>query len=227
MPILQVLFSFEGRINRSQFWLGTVLALCASLAAGRWLLSPLLATQIEVWRIELRYGQPGLNLPLALILTSLASLAWVHAAVIVKRCRDRGKSDGWAFLALVPIIGFVWLVIDLGCLPGRRLESDLPGVTKDFTPEARRTPQPTLHSLPPIAFRNSETLRLVAALRALGNEINFSGTETFHVTVRFRAGTSRTFDSFEAFMEYARGIRANQESNQGRAEVGRSESELI
>src|SRR5690349_628715 len=117
MPILQVLFSFEGRIGRSQFWQGIVIALSVSFAMGRLLLTPLLATQIDMWRIEMRYGQPGLNLPLALLLACLASLAWVHAAIIVKRCRDRGKADSWAFLALVPIIGTVWAAVELGGFP--------------------------------------------------------------------------------------------------------------
>lgn len=37
-------------------------------------------------------------------------------AVYVKRCHDRNKSGWWCLLLLIPIVGLVWLIIDLGIL---------------------------------------------------------------------------------------------------------------
>ena len=36
----------------------------------------------------------------------------------IKRCHDRGKSGWWCLLLLVPFVGLVWAIIDLGILPG-------------------------------------------------------------------------------------------------------------
>ena len=36
----------------------------------------------------------------------------------IKRCHDRGKSGWWCLLLLVPFVGLIWAIIDLGILPG-------------------------------------------------------------------------------------------------------------
>ena len=43
---------------------------------------------------------------------------WVSFAVTVKRLHDRGRT-GWFFLiALIPVIGFIWLAVELMFLKG-------------------------------------------------------------------------------------------------------------
>ena len=64
-------------------------------------------------------GQPVLAVPF----TSLAIdvlLVWISFASIVRRLHDRDKSGWWAVLYLLPFIGWLWLVIECGFLPGRR-----------------------------------------------------------------------------------------------------------
>jgi uncharacterized membrane protein YhaH (DUF805 family) len=41
----------------------------------------------------------------------------VQCAIVVKRCHDRGKSGFWALLLFIPVIGFLWLLVDCGLLP--------------------------------------------------------------------------------------------------------------
>jgi uncharacterized membrane protein YhaH (DUF805 family) len=43
---------------------------------------------------------------------------WAFAAVTAKRLRDRGKSPIWFALALIPLIGPLWLLIEIGLLRG-------------------------------------------------------------------------------------------------------------
>ena len=45
-------------------------------------------------------------------------LLWPGLAVGVKRCHDRGKSGWWLLLLFIPLIGFIWWLIDLGMLEG-------------------------------------------------------------------------------------------------------------
>jgi len=50
---------------------------------------------------------------------SLLSL-WIGLAVYVKRCHDRGKSGWWLLLMLIPFVGIIWWLVDLGILEGQQ-----------------------------------------------------------------------------------------------------------
>ena len=86
-------FSFEGRINRQRFWLAAVALLAVNVIA------------VAVF--------PP-------VLTGLIQLALLYPsfAVSVKRCHDRSRSGWWSLLLLIPVVGFVWAVVDLGILQG-------------------------------------------------------------------------------------------------------------
>jgi uncharacterized membrane protein YhaH (DUF805 family) len=45
-------------------------------------------------------------------------LLWPSLAIQIKRFHDRDKSGWWVLLNLIPIIGPIWLFIELGFLPG-------------------------------------------------------------------------------------------------------------
>ena len=72
------------------------------------------------------------------LLWPIASLAlmWVSFASVVRRFHDRGRSGWWALLYFVPFIGWLWILIECGFLPGK------PGVTYTFNaaPAAVSTP---------------------------------------------------------------------------------------
>ena len=36
----------------------------------------------------------------------------------VKRWHDRGKSGWWVLIALIPLVGPIWAIIETGFLPG-------------------------------------------------------------------------------------------------------------
>lgn len=54
------------------------------------------------------------------ILAGLIVIAsiWPGLAVSIKRWHDRGKSGWWILIALVPLIGGLWALIETGFLPG-------------------------------------------------------------------------------------------------------------
>lgn len=43
---------------------------------------------------------------------------WAHLAVNVKRWHDRDKSGWWVLIELIPLIGSIWALVELGCLKG-------------------------------------------------------------------------------------------------------------
>ena len=95
MDFAYLFTSFEGRIERSDWWKGFV---------------GLLVLQFISW---LLFGDDGLLAFVASVLLLLAGLA-LH----LKRLHDRGKSWPWLLLLLIPVVGLIWAIIDLGLLEG-------------------------------------------------------------------------------------------------------------
>ena len=91
------LFRFRGRIPRSTFW-WTVLLLKAAFLV------------LFVFLDE--------TLGRASTLVLYPPFFWIAVAAAVKRMRDRGKSPAWLLVALVPVLGPLWLLVDLGLLRG-------------------------------------------------------------------------------------------------------------
>lgn len=93
--------SFQGRISRQPFWIGV---LC------------LIAVGVVIQLIIASLFAEGTGATLG----SLVSLALIYPslAVYAKRCHDRSKSAWWLLLLLIPLVGLIWLIVDLGILPG-------------------------------------------------------------------------------------------------------------
>jgi uncharacterized membrane protein YhaH (DUF805 family) len=103
MNILSLMFSFSGRIGRAQFWLGYGIQI-AMLVFGY---------------ICLLYGEQYQNiLALAASLLVFLPSIWVGLAIMAKRYHDRDKSAWWILICLIPIIGGIWQLVELGCLRG-------------------------------------------------------------------------------------------------------------
>lgn len=49
---------------------------------------------------------------------TLFVLVWVKLAVDVKRWHDRNKSAIWILFSLIPIIGQIWMIVELGFFSG-------------------------------------------------------------------------------------------------------------
>ena len=59
----------------------------------------------------------------------LLIVAWPMIVVQMKRWHDRSKSGWWMLTGAIPLLGFVWFVIECGCLPGT------PGLNKFGLPQ--------------------------------------------------------------------------------------------
>jgi uncharacterized membrane protein YhaH (DUF805 family) len=106
MNLTQVLFSFNGRIRRSTFWLyslGLGVVLGIVIAVGFMLGSNGGALSAVGW-----------------VLVGLAYIVaiWADLALQVKRWHDRDKSWVWIFIAFIPIVGAIWLLVEVGFLDG-------------------------------------------------------------------------------------------------------------
>ena len=97
--------SAQGRANRQQWWLRLVVPVFI-IAAMLALIDNALGTYD---------AQNGGGL-----LSGLFSLAALIPSIIVdiKRWHDRDKSGWWMLILFVPILGWIWFVIELGCLAG-------------------------------------------------------------------------------------------------------------
>ncbi len=99
MGMLQLMFSFHGRINRKIFWFATLV-----LAIG-FALADLMTESADDSTV-------GIGLIVMLI------LIWPSLAVQTKRWHDRDKSGWWNLICFVPLIGSFWVLIELGFLRG-------------------------------------------------------------------------------------------------------------
>lgn len=105
MDFKKFYFSPEGRINRQQFWL--------------WLILPLTAIEILLVAVDVMTGNYNQKLGIG-VLSGIFALASLIPAVIVyiKRFHDRDKSGWWVLIGFIPVIGAIWLLIELGFLQG-------------------------------------------------------------------------------------------------------------
>lgn len=103
-----LLTSFDGRINRAKFWAAIAVFIGAAIVAS--IIDALLGTYTLL-------ASGGLGLIGAIV--SLVSFFFA-LAVYAKRWHDRGKSGWWTLIGLVPIIGVIWMVVELGILEGSR-----------------------------------------------------------------------------------------------------------
>ena len=105
----RLFFSFRGRAGRRAYWQFAAVPSLAFMALT------------ALFDLPLRLGAFGFTVFGLLV-------CWVVLAVSVKRCHDRGRS-GWFMLAnLIPVVGSLWVLVELGFLPaakaGDRFETE-------------------------------------------------------------------------------------------------------
>jgi len=107
MSIGYVWFSFQGRINRSAFWLLYFLPVLGV---------SIFASVLDVVLGTMHQTAAG---PIGIIGTAVGLLLlWPMIAAGAKRLHDRDRSGWWQLLYLVPIFGALFLFIYLGFLKG-------------------------------------------------------------------------------------------------------------
>lgn len=107
-----LLFSFRGRVSRRTWWLWGVAAM---LGLGLY------------FTVLLRVA--GLSAEGSEIVVNLL-LLWPTLALSAKRWQDRNKSAWWVLLMLLPVVGWLWTLIENGLLrgtPGVNRFGDEPG----------------------------------------------------------------------------------------------------
>lgn len=87
--------NFDGRIARKDWWVGIAIIFVVSLV------------------LSFLIGDRGLVQFVIAIILFIAGLA-LH----IKRFHDRGKSGWWVLVFLIPVIGFIWMIVEMGILEG-------------------------------------------------------------------------------------------------------------
>jgi uncharacterized membrane protein YhaH (DUF805 family) len=108
-----LLFGFNGRIGRRAFWIGVLITYLASVG---------LALVGAVF--DAMFGtEPIRNLSFFAGLYPISTIAacipfWCGLAIAVKRLHDRDKGAKWLIIQIIPILGSLWLILEMGALPG-------------------------------------------------------------------------------------------------------------
>ena len=92
MNIASIWFSFEGRISRFEFWLKGIV--------------PLFLFEVLIVYLT---GSPDLAVAVVLL---------PAFAISIKRFHDRDKSGWWVLILFIPIIGYLWWLIECGFFKG-------------------------------------------------------------------------------------------------------------
>jgi uncharacterized membrane protein YhaH (DUF805 family) len=95
-----LLFSPRGRVDRGTWW--------------RWGVFAVAGLHLYFTAILRIAGMPAANTD---VLVSLL-LLWPALALSVKRWHDLGYSGWWVLVALIPVLGWLWIFVANGLLPG-------------------------------------------------------------------------------------------------------------
>ena len=146
MNVMQLCFSFQGRISRKTYWVTQfllwMLTLILFIILNRIVIPPeayydRIESVGELLDVAVLLLMPTVSVNLVVIamivdpVGSLADLAssldaflillapaLVNFAVLAKRWHDRNKSAWWAFIHLVPVIGVLWTFVECGFFKG-------------------------------------------------------------------------------------------------------------
>jgi uncharacterized membrane protein YhaH (DUF805 family) len=111
--------SLDGRIGRQQWWLGVIVLVVIQWIVG-FVIGMLFGTEMPPDPEMAGFGASySLGLVGGLIMfIVMLPLLWASITLYAKRWHDRGKSGWWSLIMLVPIVGFLWILIELGMLRG-------------------------------------------------------------------------------------------------------------
>jgi uncharacterized membrane protein YhaH (DUF805 family) len=125
--MMQLLFGFNGRIRRTNYWLGLIgasFALSAIFGIVFLILGGAGAMAVHATGGD---GSSGASaaaaggagiLLIALWFAFIVVGTWVSLALQIKRWHDRDKSGVWVFINFIPIIGGIWTLVECGFMDG-------------------------------------------------------------------------------------------------------------
>jgi uncharacterized membrane protein YhaH (DUF805 family) len=108
--------SYSGRIGRLTYWVSTFVLGGLQLAAIWALLQASQGTIVELKNDPEVLGREMVMHVLLPVLIVAALFLYPTYALTTKRWHDRGKSGWWSLIAFVPLIGGLWMFVELGFL---------------------------------------------------------------------------------------------------------------
>src|ERR1700759_2175209 len=109
---------FSGRIGRAAYWLSSIALNIIECVA---LYGVLALAHDSIVGLEPHSAQAVQKVLTHVIIPSclvIGIFIYPQFAVMTKRCHDRGRSGWFWLVSFIPVIGGLWLLIELGFLPG-------------------------------------------------------------------------------------------------------------
>ena len=115
----ELLFTFQGRINRKKMWLGVLIHIIAAALVGLifsilWSVVPGTISEDGTFHVEGAASIPYFVVGAAYLVFSV----WSGLAIAIKRLHDRNKSGWFILIQLIPLIGAIWYLIEVLILKG-------------------------------------------------------------------------------------------------------------
>jgi uncharacterized membrane protein YhaH (DUF805 family) len=120
---LETFTKFDGRIPRKTFWLGYLVLMIISMilyfvlfsifGVNMMAMDPNATPEAQAAQSIEAMSKMWLPFTILILLT-----LWPALAVYTKRWHDRNKSGWWSLIMFVPIVGGIWMLVELGFLRG-------------------------------------------------------------------------------------------------------------
>ena len=121
MGLGALLFGFQGRIRRTTYWLasigtsvavGVVASVVFAVAIG------MAASGTAADGTVSAAGSTAAGMVMLWLAPLYIAAIWIGIALGVKRCHDRNYPGVMILICLVPFLGWLWALIDLGFIDG-------------------------------------------------------------------------------------------------------------
>jgi uncharacterized membrane protein YhaH (DUF805 family) len=115
ITLANILFSFRGRIPRQHYWVAVIALNSVSFVTA----AVSMAAAVPESSFSHSLVSERKHIVAAIVQWGWVLLTiWPGLAVQVKRWHDRGKSGWMVLVALIPCVGAIWSLVELGCLAG-------------------------------------------------------------------------------------------------------------
>jgi uncharacterized membrane protein YhaH (DUF805 family) len=111
--MMNLLFSFQGRLNRAKWWLINIGVTVVEMIVFAVLFG---GTAMMADPDQAMAAMTGINAVIVAIIFVI--VLWIGISIGIRRFHDRNKSGWWVLIALVPVIGGLWYLIECGFLRG-------------------------------------------------------------------------------------------------------------
>jgi len=104
LAVLKKYVTFSGRARRKEYWMFFLINLIIGAIAS------VLDNVLGLSKTEIVNGVSTYSAGAISVIYSLAVLL-PSLAVAFRRLHDTGRSGGWIFINLVPLIGWIWFIV--------------------------------------------------------------------------------------------------------------------